>query len=192
MSEGGSWSVDGLEALVAAGRVRVTRGGGGVNVWLPRDEGELGDSVMGDAVARAEVPEGFAANVWVHGRGGAAYLLGRRLEAEVLGQWLRESLGIDGDLFLPGCELMSLWRLAGFAVELRDWLGCRVRATDVSGWLDPDTGVVVAAPAGRDGRPVFVGGVPAARYFDLPADRGSRRAVDPPVRVETSADWRWL
>ena len=186
------WSVTELDRLRAEGRVRVWEVAGGKNVWLPRDEDEELDADYAAAVSRAVVPAGFAANVWVHGKGGRAYLYGRPLDAVVLAQWLRGK-EIDGPLVLPGCELLAGFPQA-FAIALGDVMGHTVRATNTLGWLDPRTGVVIAAPADQNGRPVFESGVPAGRFYDLPADGSTPVEVPPPAAgaIPPNATWRAL
>ena len=185
------WSVEDLDRLLLDDdRVRILdRGSGRFTVWLPRDEAEAADERFKEAVARAQPPDGFAAVVFVHGSGGVASLLGRRLDGGDVARWLRRQ-GIHGDVFLPGCELLNQNGYGGFGVEVRDGLTRRVRATGTLGWLDLDTGVVIPASADEQGQPKFTAnGTPAGFYADLPADGGPAMIVPPAVGVNPAAHW---
>ena len=70
------WSAAELDGLFDAESIQIWATGGRVNVWFPRDKAEADDTGMAEAVARAVVPAGFAATVWVHGVAGVAYLWG--------------------------------------------------------------------------------------------------------------------
>ena len=191
-----AWSVADLYRFVAEGSVHVflDEHTGGMHVWLPRDEAELADGEFAAAVRRAGVPEGFGVVVWAHGVGGQAFLLGRRLHADVVGAWL-VGQGLVGDVFLPGCELLDPDRSGGFGVGLRDATGRRVRATNTSAWLDVSTGRMIAAPVDeRTGRPRFgADGQPEGGFVDLPGAGGVATPAPAPSFVpDPAADYRKL
>ena len=188
------WTVAELDSLVDSGRVHVFWAeGGGVHVLLPRDEAEWADGDYAAAVRAAVVPEGFGVAAWVHGEGGVAYLFKRPLPAGVFAQWLADR-GIGGDVYVPGCELLTPDRLGGFGAELRTQGRRRVRATETLGWLDPATGVTIAAPVDAQGQPLFTAdGQPAGGYHDLPAEGGLAVPVPRDPRVpDQTAQWRKL
>ncbi len=190
---GGNWSVADLNRLLGQGSLRVTFDGGVAKVWLPQSVAELFDKEFGAGIRRAVPPRGYVASVFVHGKNGEALLYGLPLRAKVLARWLRQ-LKIEGPVFLAGCELVTRGGLGGFGVQLRDEIKNRVRATPSLAWLDPDTGDVIAAPAGSDGKPVFAGRSSAGRFYRLPANGGRPRAL-PRVsvaEVNPGANWKAL
>ena len=187
------WSAAELDGLFDAESIQIWATGGRVNVWFPRDKAEADDTGMAEAVARAVVPAGFAATVWVHGVAGVAYLWGRPVDATVVVGWLR-GRNIVGDVFLPGCELLTPDRAGGFGAHWRNAARSLVRATETYGWLDPATGQTVAAPADERGWPVFnATGAPAGWYYDLPgAGEPAVRAPSDSPLPDRAADWRML
>ena len=182
-----------LQAMFDEGRIQIFPGadGHGVNVWFPKDEDELTNTQMADAVRKAVVPAGFAANVFAHGSGGTAVLFDRPLYAAAVAQWLHRR-GIHGSIFLPGCELLTPNLTNGFAVHWQRLTGHHTRATPTSGWIDPDTGTTMATPADNHGNPTFTTTrEPAGTYYDLPAT-GQPAKPAPHTPVNPAANWREL
>ena len=105
--------------------------------------------------------------------------------------WLR-GRNIVGDVFLPGCELLTPDRAGGFGAHWRNAARSLVRDPETYGWLDPATGQTVAAPADERGWPVFNATVaPAGWYYDLPgAGEPAVRAPSDSPLPDRAADWR--